>query len=297
MRAGIAAWFLWIPLVAHPLARGDIVPAADGRRYRGVVVAASERWAVLATLPAMPTANPLDGLRIVRRSGGPIVFEPLPLASPPAGPTAGDAAAAIQIVREALLIVRDDRPRDALLALQRLVTTASPQALRAAEAWCRAHLRRDLARWIARLRLDVALDPDSPRVLKISYATPYEREALAALLRALLERRLSTGYGGRSVEAWAEAPEAYEALRPDAPELVRDARVAAAAIGALLRWDPRLGRRDLRRRALSQLRQRLMRLSARVEALPGYTELVARSRGVVPARGPATMPASTRPVP
>ena len=293
----IAAGFLGLTLCAGPRAGGDIVPAADGRRYRGLVVAADVRWAVILTNPLPDPANPFAGWRIVRRSDEPIVFEPLalPPGRPASQPAQSEAAAAIQVLREAVLILRDDHPEDALLALQRLVTTASPAALRAAEAWCREHLHRDLAHWLARLRLEVALDPEAPRALKLTGVTRYEREALTGLLHALLEQRLAARHAGRSVEAWADEPDAELTLTPDAPALVRDARIAAAAIGALLRWDAGLRRDRARRQGLVELRRRLMRLVARIEALPGYTQQVARWRGVVPDGRTATMPAGTRP--
>ncbi len=277
------------------MACGDIVPAADGQRYRGVVLACTDDWAVVWIRPPLPGRGPLDGIRCVRRNGAAITFEPLATGTGPPPDPSGETATSVQIVREAVLLAEDHRPRDAVLALQRLVTTARPAGLRAAEAWCRQNLHRELASWLARLRLESALRPDAPQALKLTYVTPYEQTALARLLRALLEQKLSVRHAGRTIEQWAREPDTWRQLDPQAPALVRDARLAAATARALVRWDPGLRADAAARSAMVRLAGQLARLCARIESLPGYTDLVARSRGLAGSAPPATMPASTRP--
>ncbi|MCA9243520.1 MAG: hypothetical protein KDA32_06170 [Phycisphaerales bacterium] len=186
---------------------------------------------------------------------------------------------AIQRTVEALELLTDGREKAALRSLQSVVREARGAELAACEALVERRIGAPLPRLMADLRLRLAKERSDDGVFKLSYATPYEADALGESLRELQAQTLETGFDGRRLMDWVADRGGYDKLRPGARELARDARLTAAIVAARLRFDPTLKKdRDARTHAV-RLRDDLARLVSHIRALPGFTALDQADRG------------------
>jgi phage gp36-like protein len=177
------------------------------------------------------------------------------------------------MLREAFELIDDGEPAAAVRALQRIVNRASPARLEQLSAQSLAAREQPLDELIARTRLKEALHGRHGRLFQMKVVTRYESAALGRLLERRQKELLEKRYAGRTIAQWAADRDAYERLRPDAPRMTNDARLAAAVIGARLRWEPRLTKDRAARRDLAVFRVELTRFIAHVINIPGYTSL------------------------
>lgn|GEM_PF-3574451 len=261
-------------LLAIPL-QADILTLRDGRRYRGRVIWEGKREIVFRIVvgPNSTVVRRFPRVRIKRIERidtPPTTSQPKPEEKQHVPPAGDDFE---QMLREASELVHDGEPAAGLRALRRIVTRAPPKTLETLERRVQTERGESLAQWMATLRLRVALRGRGGRLLDVRYATPYEAGALARLAERLHDDRLKHVYDGRTLAQWARAPDDYRTLGPEALPLETDARLAAAAIGVRLRFDPRLKTDRDQRSRLIDLRARLSRLSAHISGLTGFTSL------------------------
>ncbi|MBU0640481.1 MAG: hypothetical protein KKB50_16585 [Planctomycetes bacterium] len=267
--------FVLIAISASVL-QADVLHMRDGTRYYGSLISQDDQLVIFrVTLPDGASGSvrvfPAALInRVERTSRGPIA------ASSPAPDPREQAAQSEdcqQMVREALELISDEDFPAALRALQHAVQRASPQVLQELDEYTRQTHGLPLAELLAETRLYVAQRPRNGRLFGLTYATRYEAAALGRLLEQRVEGLLATTYHERTIAEWVPQREAYETLQPDARRMVADARLAAAMIGARLRFDPRLRPDRDERRRLTALRGELARFVAHVSALPGFTGL------------------------
>ncbi|RMF82231.1 MAG: hypothetical protein D6744_06210 [Planctomycetota bacterium] len=272
MRA--AAIILAISLA--PAGRADTLHLRDGTRYSGRLIRETDE-AVLFRIEldggaaAIMRRFPRSHVARVVRTGE---AEP-PVEAPRAAPTSAGSRRIEQMLREAFELEADGDLEAALRATQAAVLAArhDPEVLARLDRLSHSAYGRPLAALLADLRVRFALRGRGGRVFDLRSATAYESAALARRLESLIAERLSRTYAGRTLREWSDAPEAIESLTPDSPALVRDARIAAAAIQARLKFDRALRRERARRAELMSVRGALMKLAAHVAALPGFTAL------------------------
>lgn len=181
-----------------------------------------------------------------------------------------------QVLREAFELL-DDRDDDAAVrVMQKLVLDAGAERLKALDELCRATRGAALDELLASTRLRGAMNGREGKLFDLRYVTPFESAAMGALLEKLLNDNAAATFHGRSVESWAADPAAYDTLQPDAPAMVRAARLATAAASARLRFDARLKKDSAERARLIVLRDELTRLSAHVRGMVGFTQLGVR---------------------
>ena len=178
-----------------------------------------------------------------------------------------------QMLREAYELIDDQDLPAALRALQRIVRNAPGDMLETLDAQAQTHRGATLAALLARTRMQVALCNDGPPLFDLKTPTRYEAGALGEQLETFYSHILATRYDGRSLSDWMADPAAYDTLRVDARRLATDARLAAAALGARVRWDPALKDDTRTRQSLVALRAELTELIAHVQELPGFTSL------------------------
>lgn len=179
-------------------------------------------------------------------------------------------AAGLESAAEIFERERSGNHRAAMHALARLIRRGG-QELAAAEQAAQARFRAPLASVMAEWRLRDALERPGP--LRLRGVTRYEAYALGT--RAALKETewLGAVHADRTIETWARDPAAYQRLHDRAQTMVEQARCAAALIGERLRFDPALDGDVRGRENLAALRDALMRFSAHVAAMPGFTSL------------------------
>ncbi|MFO0839718.1 MAG: hypothetical protein U1D55_14480 [Phycisphaerae bacterium] len=269
-------------LIAASPIQADILRLRDGSRHHGQIVARDDRVVLFRERSA-------DGGLAVRRFAVEEVvglertetLEPEPQAETPAE-RATDADFP-QMLREAFELLNDGESPSAMRVLQRVVERVDPTTLPELDALTVKSRGMPLAELMAHTRMSLALVDEDRGKLRIPYVTQYEAEALGRRLEERRQILIETTYAGRTLDAWCVDPQAFEKLHPSAAPLVRDARLAAAIIGARLKHDPRLERDAPQRRKLYDQQAALMRLSAHVAALPGFTRLSAREDADDPA--------------
>lgn len=261
-------------LFAALTAQVDILRLRDGSRYSGTLVERTENEIVFRTELA-------DGASAVRLFPAGQVERVERSSSDQPGPAPTNASQSQpatagpdfeQMLREAYELIDDEDLHAALRALRRVVTRAPDDVLEDLERHVRAERGSALDEFMATIRLRAALGAPSGR-FDLKFATRYEAAALGRQLEPLQQRLLSTTYHGKTIAHWAGLRDEYTELQPDAPRMVGDARLAAAVIGARVRFDPRLKSDIAERRRLAVLRADLARLVAKISALPGYTSL------------------------
>lgn len=177
-----------------------------------------------------------------------------------------------QMLREAFELADDGDLAAALAALRRVVR-AGPETLATLDHRTRGTHGTPLDKWMAGLRMQLALTSDPPSLRLLRDPTPFEARALADRLQSLENELLSRRFGPRDLFAWARNHAAYQALQPDARSLVDAARLAAGLLSMRLRFDPALREDRAARAMIVSLRGDLVRLGAHVRSLPGYTGL------------------------
>lgn len=181
------------------------------------------------------------------------------------------------------------REREALLALSKLATRGGPE-LAAAEREARRRLGTPLPQVLAQWRLDDALARARRGPFRLRGVTRYEAYALGTLLVQHERRWLDTVHAGRTLEALTRTPLAYDRLHEGAQTMVAQARLVAAMMSQRLRFDPVLDHEAPQREMLAAQRDRLMRFTTQVSAMPGFTSLPPSSLFAA-----APTPASTQP--
>ncbi len=250
----------------------DILHLRDGSRHHGHLVLQDEHGVLFRVVRAgggasVVRAYPADVVERIE-----IVQDDAPAekSESPAHFT-DESATIIQIVREGLELLDDDKPLAALRALQRAAHRAEPDILPRLDRVCRAARGVDLAELLARTRVCAAAEARDGRAFRIRYATTLERPALQRMLGAYQRALLRQSFGGRTLESWLAAPDEYTRLQNDAQSMVANASRAAAVVRARLQFDPALDDDRTERRALIALRQDLVRFGGRVRALTGFT--------------------------
>ncbi len=302
---------LFCLLVVVPTPAGDIVNAAGESCYRsrtwsrwGAVLAEGgartdsrtsgpcrcERPSTRQTRDRSETGRPVTGQRPVPHSAGSPVPKGVAWASAslPVQDSTGQRPVHQeqegggeeyslddwrQVLREAIELVDDGDSQAALLALQRLISKAGEDALRAVDQDCRRLRGMPLDEFTVRIRLQVARRADRAGVLEVRFVSPYEADAFGRIAEEMERELLDRQYAGRRLADWPAGREQYTELRPDARAMVDDLRLAAALISARLRFDPRMRAASPARRELMAQRAELMRFAAQVAAIPGFTSL------------------------
>ncbi len=274
------ALFLAGALLATPSSQADILYLRDGSRHYGTLIARTDE-VVLLRVEAVAGQSPRvrqfarQEVRFVERTPVPGA----PVDSPP--PSAPAAPGEIeprqkQLLFESFELLDDLELPAALRVLQRVVSGAPPQQIEVLERLTRAQRGVPLDELIAHTRLSLALLEEDRGRFALQHVGEYEAAALGRLLSQRQALLLSRQYDSRSLESWSIDPHAYAELSDAAPELARDAALAAAFIGARLRFDPAL-RAARRERSLAlERREALQRLVAHVRGLPGFTSLDSR---------------------
>ncbi|MBK8914369.1 MAG: hypothetical protein IPM64_07150 [Phycisphaerales bacterium] len=183
------------------------------------------------------------------------------------------------------------RLRTALRDTQSLLLRAKPPVISRLEEVTRARRKIELSEWLARLRIDAELAAARGRVVRISYATPYEAPALGRLLQAEADQRLAREFAGLSLHQWLTGEEEYSELSPDASQMATELRLVAGFLSARLRHDPALRVDRAARAQVLRTRDDAARLVAQITDLPGFTSLGTIDDPTRSAqRGPSTPP-------
>jgi hypothetical protein len=255
-------------------APADILHLRDGTRHHGALISQSPQAVHFAVLApggegSLTLRFPASSVERVERGAIPDVLRTAAANAHGARPEADYE----QMVREAHELAEDGDTRAALAALQKVVMRAPAETLAALDAQHAAQHGRSLAAYVAETRVRAAQLRRSPRALPIGQPSRFEAAALSAELERIERRALGVEYAGRSLQAWLDAAEEYRELHADAQDMTRAAALAAAAIGHRLKIDPCLRDDTERRATLARTRDALVRLSARVRAMPGFTRL------------------------
>lgn len=261
-----------------PLAQADILHLRDGSRHYGTLERETDSEVIFRV--RLTT----DGATMLRRFTRSDVsrVERTTIDAPPDGEATArdenaspkfDAREAEQVLREAFELLDDGDRVAALRALQRLVNGSERTQIQSLSDFTQSARGIALRDLLAQTRLDVAMHGDHGRLFQLQYVSPYEADAMAALLEKLQSDNCAAVFQGRTVESWAGEPTAYSELAPDAPDLVHRTRLATAAISARLRFDPRLKRDAASRGKLIILRDQLTALAAHVRGMTGFTQL------------------------
>ncbi len=270
MRLMVCLAVLLTPLTAQ----ADILHLRDGYRHSGALVKQTENEVVfrieLADGATAVRRFPAAQVESVERTADRPATSPAnPSQSRPAPP----AVDFEQMLREAFELVDDGDLPAGLRALRRIVTHAPDDVLEDLDRDVGAARGSALDEFMAGIRLRAALSAPRGQLFDLKFATRYEAAALGRRLEPLHQRLLGTAYHGKTIEAWAGRRDEYTELQPNARRMVSDARLAAAMIGARVRFDPRLKSDIAERRRLVALRADLARLIAKISALPGFTAL------------------------
>lgn len=261
-------------LLCASAATGDILHLRDGSRYHGTLVQRGENTVAFRVLLEDGRSSILRQFRAsaverIELTGGadapPTVENPAPETPTHAEP------AREQMLREAFELLADEDYAAALRALHQAVQGASAVQAAALEKLCEGRYHRPLLTILATVRVYVATRVDRGRGFRLQQVTPQERPALSDVLVQQTADLLARERGGRTLGAWAQDPNAYTELSPDARALVSDAARAAALVTARLEYDARLERSD--KIDLLQQRDNLARLADRVYQMEGFTSL------------------------
>ncbi|MGE0479762.1 MAG: hypothetical protein AB7Q17_04750 [Phycisphaerae bacterium] len=189
-------------------------------------------------------------------------------------------------------------PARVLRRLQRITLRAGAETRARVDERLRRDGGVDLATTLAELRIRAALVRGRGRALRIDFATEIEKPALARLLETRAAELLSRRFAGHALRDWANDPDAYTRLAPDARQMVAAARVAGGLTHARLRFDTRLREDDAERLRLRQLADALARFAARVAQMTGYSSLGESPEPELPAAaGARPTPATATPTP
>ncbi|MBI5866142.1 MAG: hypothetical protein HZB38_16860 [Planctomycetes bacterium] len=270
LNAHLVVLFLAAAAPARP-AEGDILYLRDGTRYSGEVVSETEREVAFRVVTGEGRSSvvrvfPASRVRSIEH-GGKLRTRPA------ASDDAADSTRFEQMVREAFELLDDHDLAAALRAFQKAVTGCPREQLPELDALSRRQRKTGLAEVIAVTRITQA-ERGAPRVpFEIRFATPYEAAVLGQLLEAIQGDAMREVFAERTLAAWAETPEEFREVTPDARRMVDLARKTAGVIAARLKFDPRARSAGDCRAALVHSREQLTSLSAQVAALRGFTAL------------------------
>lgn len=263
-------------LLLASAAQADIVHLRDGTRHQGTILREDDRHVLIRLEPVSERGG--VAIRVARRDILRIERAPASAPASTSAPARRDARAwspeqLEQIWREALELLDDADGSAATRALQRLVLAADERQL--AELSARtAELRGvELDELLATVRLRSAMSARGDEAFDLPYVTPFEAPAMCLLLERTERERLGVLRLGRPLSAWIGFECEITSLTLECVPLVRDARVAAAAIAARLRHDARLAGQSAARGEAIRRRDGLVKLAAHVRALPGFTAL------------------------
>jgi hypothetical protein len=272
----LRALVLMLALAAGPAVQADILHLRDGSRYYGTLISQNERAIVFRVTLDDGTSGavrsfPMALVKRVERTAR--TRPPVPDHGSNHTPAAAPSEDFEQMLREAFELLDDEDLPGALRAMQRVAMRASREQLVELDRQTCGARDLPLARLVAETRFAVAVARGRGRTFRLGFVTPYEAPAMGLLLERLQGRLLARVHQGRTIAQWAAERDAYAELHPQAPELVADASLATALIGARLKSDPRLrGDREQRRR-LTFLRDDVTRLAAHVRSMRGFTAL------------------------
>lgn len=272
-------------------ARADILYLRDGSRHTGTLLRSTESqvtFRIVLADGASEVTRVFPTRDVVRIERGPL--PPPTAATPEAAETADRPEDFEQMIREAYELLADDDLSAALAALQRVATRADDAELARRDAQVRHDRGVSLARLLAETRLRVA--EAEPGGLRLNYATPYESEELARLLRERTATLLATDSRGAPLSRWLDHPEQYTWLDVETRQLVQKAQACSALLATRMRIDPTIDKNRTARRDLIQLRDRLSRFIATLQARPGYTAIPA-DPNTAPSAADAALDAAT----
>ena len=262
-------------LVLSPVSvQADILHLRSGIRHHGTLIQQTDSEVIFRIeRPGASLVEHFPAKYVTR-----IEFEDAAAAAEPDSSSATKAPAETlpdyeQMLREAYELLDDQDLPAALRALQYLVNAAPDDVLTTLDVHARQYRGVSLASLAAGTRMRVALSGGGLKPLDLKTPTRYEAAALGEELAEFYEHILAGRYDSRPLSDWAADPAAYDRLRFDARRLAADARLAAAAVGARVRWDPTVQANVKARRELVELRDSLTVLVAHVHALPGFTSL------------------------
>jgi hypothetical protein len=265
-----------IALAAGAAVQADILHLRDGSRYHGTLISQNERAVVFRVTLADGSSGALRSFprslvkRVERTTRATPSESDRPVEEPPATMPAEDFE---QMLREAFELLDDGDSPAALRAMQRIAARAPEEHLADMDRRTRSARGLGLARLMAETRLRVALGRGRGGAFRLKFVTRYEASAMGRLLEELQGEFLAKSHEGRTVAAWAAERYAYTELHATAREMVADARLAAAMIGARLKFDPRLRKSGEHRRQLAALHDDVVRFVAQVISMRGYTSL------------------------
>lgn len=273
-----------LSLFATLAVRAEVLTLRDGSHYRGTVLQQSPTEIVFRIeLPGgkstMTRTFRVANVKSIEAdpehaSSGGDAADPLTLSTVHANSmNALSEADATQILREAFELEADGEKAASLRAMSRLVRRTPPRILKILEESALTDQGRILDEWMAKMRVEQAMEAYERGVFTIKHATRYEAGALGRALEALQKERCARKYARRTLEQWAGDGADYTALEDDTRAMVEDARLSAAVLAARLRIDPRVARNKSERTKLESLRSGLSRLASEAATLPGFTRL------------------------
>lgn len=289
-------------VLAAGFCRADVLNLTDGTRYSGRLVRESPE-AVLFEIVMSDGRSSVQRVfsreRVKSIERGPLALETNRAAERDDAGEKWSSRDAEQVLREAFELLDGDDTPAALRALQRLVNRTAEEQLPSLNDLCKRERNVPLDELLAQTRMRYALSQRTGQLFSLTGVTKFESKALSKILANKAETALQADHGGRSVASWAQTPDEYNRLEPDALALVRDARLAGAFVGARLKVDEDFQQDSAERRRLRLLREGLSRLVVHVTSMHGYTGLGAGADDrddptIDEARNLATRPATTR---
>lgn len=272
-RAFINIVSLCVAAMVVAVASGDILHLRDGTRYQGELIRQDDRLVVFRARVGESDsfiARSFPVSQVLKIEKG----SELPIGK---RPQAAKAAAADprfeQMLREGFELLDDNDLAPALRAMQRAVMQAPPEQIDALDQLSRSVRHTPLAELLAQTRVQCAERDTRRKAFEIRNATPFELDVLGRLLEALQGDAMRETFAGRTLAAWAEGPDSYQALQPDAPIMVERVCRAAAILQCRLRFDPRLKTPGKARAALVRMRDQLSEFAAKVSAMRGFTSV------------------------
>ena len=263
---------LCLAAMAAAVASADILHLRDGTRYQGDLIRQDDRVVVFRVRVAdsdstISRSFPVSQVLKIEKG------RDLPAAKRPEPAKSAADPRFEQMLREAFELLDDNDLAPALRAMQRAVTQAPAEQIESLDQLARAARHTPLAELLAQTRIMCAERDARRKAFEIKTSTPLELEVLGRLLEALQGDAMRETFAEKSLAAWAETPDTYETLQPDAPMMVERVRRAAAILQCRLRFDPRMKGTGRTRASLVRMRDQLTEFAAKVSAMRGFTSI------------------------